>query len=160
MLGDIERGGLFMTFRSAAQIVGGIIAAIILGAIGSGVWERFLAPASDATYRVLVGLISTVSLSYKDSIYEAAARGFNESYSLQLFSIFCLLLSLASLTALLTIHRSYGRLTRSLIDRYPRLLRIGVPVVLLTFAFFISLTVNRHDAIHETATFAVRSTDI
>ena len=51
-------------------------------------------------------------------------------------------------------------MTRSVIDRYPRLLRIGVPVAVLTFAFFISLSVSRHDAVHETATFAIRSTDI
>jgi hypothetical protein len=62
------------------KIIAGILITILLGAIGSGIWERFLSPMVDATYRGTVSLISSVYTGYLDSIYVSAARELPDVY--------------------------------------------------------------------------------
>jgi hypothetical protein len=70
------------------KIILGIIATIILGAIGSGLWERMLGPLLDWITHATVGMYASLVSSYSDSIYEKAANGFHEENSLVLFTIF------------------------------------------------------------------------
>ncbi|MFA5906619.1 MAG: hypothetical protein WC836_22005 [Desulfobacula sp.] len=69
------------------KIIAGVVATVILGAVGSGVWERLLAPGLDWLFRVIVAAISWVSLNYKNGIYHAAALGFHETYSFRAFAL-------------------------------------------------------------------------
>ncbi|QKQ25157.1 hypothetical protein [Candidatus Reidiella endopervernicosa] len=96
-----------MNFKTILKVIVGIIVTIVLGAIGSGVWERILSPALDWIYRFSVGLISKVSIDYKNNIYEAAEMGFHEDFSFRLFLITTLLLSLA---LLLYVNSKFGKL--------------------------------------------------
>lgn len=78
----------------------GIVATIFLGAIGSGVWERFLGPALDWLTKVSVGAFAWGHTSYRDSIYANAAKGFHEAHSLALYTVVLGLLPLAYLLLL------------------------------------------------------------
>ncbi len=71
------------------KIIFAAILTIILGAIGSGVWERFLSPAFDKTREIIINVMNYFVISYKDSIYADAAKGFHE-YSAD--SLYCLVL--------------------------------------------------------------------
>lgn len=57
------------------KIAFGIIGTIILGAIGSGVWERFLSPLLDSAASMLASLFSLISKSYADSLYSEVGKG-------------------------------------------------------------------------------------
>lgn len=81
--------------KKYVKIVLGILATILLGAIGSGLWERFLAPFLDWLARKTVGALAWGHMSYRDSIYENAAKGFHESHSLALYTLVIGLLPIA-----------------------------------------------------------------
>lgn len=68
----------------SVKIVSGVFAAIILGAIGSGIWEKILSPVLSVCSEAIINLISSISISYKNSIYSNAANGFHEKHSLTL----------------------------------------------------------------------------
>jgi hypothetical protein len=50
-----------------------VLAAILVGAIGSGVWERMVRPAWEWTASKAVDLLGQLSMTFRDSIYSAAA---------------------------------------------------------------------------------------
>lgn len=68
------------------KVIGGLAAAILIGAIGSGVWEALLKPLLQYGAEVVVGLFAWVSTAFKDSIYREAAEGFHEKHSLTLIT--------------------------------------------------------------------------
>ena len=70
--------------RKPAKILGGIAAAIVLGAIGSGLWETLLSPGLELTVSGVVRLFAALSHTFKDFVYSEAARGFHEKHSLAL----------------------------------------------------------------------------
>ena len=70
----------------------GIVGTIILGAIGSGLWERLLGPFLDWLTKFTIGLYASVIVTYSDSIYENASKGFHEYHSRSLYSILISLL--------------------------------------------------------------------
>jgi hypothetical protein len=54
--------------------IGWVMGTIILGAFGSGLWERVMSPAFSALFSGIAELISRFSKGYQDSIYWTAAR--------------------------------------------------------------------------------------
>lgn len=77
------------------KVVGSIFGAIILGAIGSGVWEKLMSPAISIFSDAIVGAISTVSTSYEDSIYQRAARDTTDLYSIKIAFLIFLVIGFA-----------------------------------------------------------------
>lgn len=59
----------------------GIIGAIFIGAIGSGIWEVALGPALSFLSDSTIGFLSLVFSSLEDSIYESIAKGYTEESS-------------------------------------------------------------------------------
>lgn len=51
---------------------------IILGAIGSGVWEKLVGPLFDGLTELIIDALDFLIGSYKDSIYREAAFGYRE----------------------------------------------------------------------------------
>lgn len=78
----------YVTAKRFLKFTLGVIATIFLGAIGSGLWERFLGPFLDWLSRVTIGAFAWGHASYRDSIYSDAARGFHEAQSLALYTVF------------------------------------------------------------------------
>ncbi len=70
----------------------GVLGTIFLGAIGSGLWERFLSKFMDSLIDLSVEFVNLIFKSYKDRIYETASLGFHDIYSLQLYIIFVITL--------------------------------------------------------------------
>ena len=63
-----------MKINGGWKILLGITGTIILGAIGSGVWERLLSPFLSYLSSSLTTAISSISKTYSDSIYTSAAN--------------------------------------------------------------------------------------
>ena len=150
-----------ITPKGAAKVIGGIIATIVLGAIGSGLWERVLSPATNWIYRESVNLVSNISIGYKDGIYEAASQGFHEAYSLKIFAVSGLLLSLFFM---ITAELRLGRVLKidSIITEIANEKWIARLIVIasLSFSLFMFISVNKHEAINKTLTYSTRSLDI
>jgi MFS family permease len=72
--------------RNFLKAIGGLLAAILLGAIGSGVWEAALKPLLQYLGELIVTLSSSVSVTFKDGLYSEAAEGFHEKHSLALIT--------------------------------------------------------------------------
>ncbi|HAW53378.1 MAG TPA: hypothetical protein DCX54_13795 [Flavobacteriales bacterium] len=68
-----------MKFPYILKIIGAGLATIILGAIGSGVWEKLLSPGIKNLSELTTSTLSFLSQTYSDSIYMRAA--YIETYS-------------------------------------------------------------------------------
>ena len=62
-----------MKISSSIKIIIGAVATVFLGALGSGLWERFLSPFFDYLADSITRAASSLSSSYADSIYERAS---------------------------------------------------------------------------------------
>lgn len=82
--------------------VGGIAGAVVLGAIGSGVWERCLSQLFDHAVRLIVSGMSLVSNTYKNRIYEEAAKGLHESLSVFVLGLMLALVAVGWLALVIT----------------------------------------------------------
>jgi hypothetical protein len=179
-------GGIHVLIRSRiVKIALGGLAAILLGAVGSGVWERLLSPAlhalSDASFRAL----GAVSSSFKDAIYAEAAKGFHEVPPLTMLALF-LGLATTSLVAY-SIFNVTDSFKRSNVDEFETeneshaaleaaieankahiaalersLRRLALTIAFLSLAFFISASflVVRSWYINTITTYATNSIDI
>ena len=67
--------------KSGRKIAVAVLGTLVLGAIGSGVWDRIGGPLFDVFTRLLIGGLDLITRSYKDSIYQEAAYGFQETSS-------------------------------------------------------------------------------
>jgi hypothetical protein len=59
---------------------------VVLGAVGSGVWEWLLKPALTGTSDLVLSIATLGVQSFKDSLYKDIALGFREEPSLRLYS--------------------------------------------------------------------------
>ncbi len=66
------------------KIILGVIGAIVIGALGSGLWNAAMAPTLSVLSRGLLTLLSLVFRSISNRIYTNVARGFHEEPSLTL----------------------------------------------------------------------------
>lgn len=74
----------FHTIRKVA-LTG--LGAIVLGAIGSGVWERLLGPALSYAQHGLFNIANILSRSYSGYVYSEIAKGFHEEAALTLYGM-------------------------------------------------------------------------
>jgi hypothetical protein len=66
-----------MNFGTAVRVLIGILGTILLGAIGSGFWERVLSPFLSYLSGILTTALSNASKRYSDSLYTSAANLYN-----------------------------------------------------------------------------------
>ena len=143
------------------KVVLGVLATIVLGAIGSGLWERMLGPFLDWLTRATIGLYASIVGTYRDSIYESAAKGFHEQHSLATYTMIIGMLPFIYYLLL----RRHPTVTRNPDDPMRVFMRSrkGYWVILaLTIAVFFATSFSslriRH--INETITFSLASTEI
>lgn len=84
-----------MNFLSKKSIVGAILSAIVLGAIGSGVWQYILDPIVSSGSRLMLNLATLGMESFKNDLYQEIAKGFHEKASYALYAQFNTIFSLA-----------------------------------------------------------------
>jgi hypothetical protein len=90
------------------KVIGSIFFTIVVGAIGSGVWEKLLSPAISRLSGATVSAIASISTSYEDSIYQRAARDTTDLYPLKITFLILLIVGLT-----LAISFTNGALSRS-----------------------------------------------
>ena len=67
------------------NVLSAIIAAIVLGAIGSGVWESLLRPAVSFFSNFFLNIATLGISSYRDQLYQEIATGFHERAAILAF---------------------------------------------------------------------------
>jgi hypothetical protein len=149
-----------MSFKSISKIVVGVCITILLGAIGSGVWENILSPGLDWTYRAAVDLVSTVSLDYKNRIYEKASMGFHEDFSFRLFSLVTMLLPLLLMFLGANKFSQLFNVFKGIIDTSSIKFQLVMQVLIFSFAFFALYANARNEAIQKTRSYSLISLDI
>jgi hypothetical protein len=77
------------------KIIGAILGTVLLGAIGSGVWERMLSPFSDTCINAVLNFFSFFSTRYSNSLYTEIGNANKEVFSLGTYG--CILASIISL---------------------------------------------------------------
>ena len=78
---DVSRGKKYLKYAVA------LVGTIVLGAVGSGVWERLGSKFFDWIARSIITFVNALIGTYKDSIYREAALGFNEQAASMLYLI-------------------------------------------------------------------------
>lgn len=149
-----------MTTKTTFKILGGVATAIILGAIGSGIWECLLSPGLDWIFRSSVDLFSAYSLNYKDSIYESAAKGFHENYSFRTFAIASLLLALYLMVSSMLMHDRIGHRFKQHYLAHKSKLQWFAMVASFSFSLFIMYTIGRHETVNNITTYSTQSLEI
>ena len=114
------------------KIIGGISATILLGAIGSGLWERFLSPFVDYIKYKVVQTISVFYTGYLDSIYQRASEQLSGTY---IYGSNTMIIYLMAIT-IITITLFTGKVFKDikLTDRFVGFLTGGALLVLSFFS--------------------------
>ncbi len=89
-----------------------VLGALILGALGSGVWELVFRPSGRWLGHTVLSAVSFGSTSVRDAVYREAARGFHEGSGLMLLGFFLGLIGSAPLFLLLDALLDRRRLQR------------------------------------------------
>jgi|GEM_PF-1520861 len=110
---------IFLKNNKYLKWFAGILGAIILGAIGSGVWESILKHLLTSTRDFFLNIVSLGIKSYKDATYSEIGKGFHEASSLDLQTLFIFLLILALLSLVIFMYFS----TKRLEEKHTKLLR-------------------------------------
>lgn len=82
------------------KILGSIAAAIILGAIGSGVWEKVLSPMLSNLSEWTVTFVGGINSGYENSIYQRAARDTTDLYTMKIAMLILVLVGTALVIAI------------------------------------------------------------
>lgn len=98
-----------------------VIVTIMLGAIGSGVWEYIIKP-SLLSFRDIILNITTLGIStYKNLIYSDIARGYTESSSLKLLNEFTTLYVMAMVIGCLWVYSTMKEIKEKRLEMLSRI---------------------------------------
>lgn len=84
-----------MKLPAKTKLIGGVVSAIVIGAVGSGVWQYIMEPAIFTSSRAILELATLGVESFKDDLYREIAKGFHEKASNALYFEFNLLYGFA-----------------------------------------------------------------
>jgi hypothetical protein len=126
------------------QVLSGIFGAVILGAIGSGVWEKILSPALSWLSTSTAAFLSSVSGAYEESIYLQATRDATDLYPMRLAMVIFVMVGLALLIGigLRTLSGSRFELhTQKRIKKFMTIqgLSVGLSFVLIAFVSMVRI---------------------
>lgn len=131
------------------KLCGWVLGMILLGAIGSGAWDRLLNPLFNSIFRFSIFIYTLGFKSFSNSMYQEVAKGFHELISLKiLYYILGAFLGIATSPLIIIIYRS---IQKKIHPRYkPKLalktfvLNIVFPLytILIATVIFISLSAS------------------
>jgi len=87
------------------KIIMFVVVTIVLGAIGSGLWERVLAPLFDNLVQYTNYLMNMCSNIYKDSVYREVGNGFREYSSVTMHTLILMVMPMSYWFATLQIRK-------------------------------------------------------
>lgn len=76
------------------KVIAGVFATILLGAIGSGLWERILSPVLDSISRKAILFVDGIYSGYLDSIYRSAAFDLPNIYQQKIAALLLIIVGL------------------------------------------------------------------
>ena len=142
------------------QVLGGIAGAIILGAIGSGVWEKLLSPALSWISITTATLLSTISGAYEESIYLRAARDATDLYPMRVSLMIAILVGLALVIGIAVRALSTFQLELDFQKRLGRLMSIQGLTLGLALVLMSVISMTRLDAASRIKEASLRSIEI
>ncbi len=101
----------------------GLLGTILLGAIGSGVWQGLLGPALNLVRNLVLDLASLGFRSYKDSVYRQIALDNSNAANIETLYIVTVLYLIAAIAVLLFYARALRTLTDKNQNLHSRILR-------------------------------------
>jgi hypothetical protein len=90
-----------MKLNPRTKLIGGVLAAIVLGAVGNGFWQYILEPLLTKSSRAMLDLATLGVESFKNDLYREIAKGFHEKASNALYVQFNLLFGYLLLVVLM-----------------------------------------------------------
>ena len=121
--------------------IAGTLGVIVLGAIGSGVWQLLGEPIVDSIVKFIVNSMDLFFSTYKDSIYSKASLGFHESSSNSIYTLFLFMISFVPIVFLLG--RALGKKSSSMnyevVNKRRSFLKI---VMVVNIVLMVSMTLN------------------
>ena len=139
-----------------------VIGVILLGAVGSGVWDRLGSRFFDWIARAVITFIDALIGSYKDSIYRAASRGFHEQAASFLYMYVIVAVAVICIALVVSVgHRRNNSSWKSGASRISRAFRSrAFPYVLVLYVFSTTgVTLSRHFYVKAVVVFAQSSID-
>lgn len=142
-----------MSIKAKAAV--GIIGTILLGAIGSGVWELAFAPMASRIGRGILTVFTLGLESARDGIYQSVAKGHHELPSLYLYGFLAILVMFFPLFIVLPAF-ARARIRRALTSKVPtelesmrrrlqrRLFGVTAVGMLLGAAFFVRFVMHNY----------------
>ena len=119
----------------------GTLGVIILGAIGSGVWQLLGEPIVDSIVKFIVNSMDLMFSTYKDSIYSKASLGFHESSSNNIYALFLLLISFIPISFLLgrTLGKASSDISSEVVNKRRGFLKV---VMVVNIVLMVSMALN------------------
>ena len=96
------------------QAVTVVVGTVLLGAIGSGLWDRALGPFLDWLSTRSVSLMSSMFYGYLDSVYADVSRNPADYLTMFPFMFFVMLIIFAPWIGIAILFRGYGKIQREL----------------------------------------------
>lgn len=143
--------------------IGWLFGTILLGALGSGFWEKILSPVLTSSAAELVVFISRFSKSYQDSIYKIAARSMPNGGDARLvvFTILTILMMVFVVLSIPPLRKAF--VTTFTITDTRRSIRIAMNVhaiVMLTMLGSVMFSSSKLSVAEGVASKILRSTEI
>jgi hypothetical protein len=107
--------------KNIYKVTGGAIGAILIGAVGSGLWQYVFDPALSSSTRAILNLATLGMESFKNDLYMEISKGLHERASLDLsiqfnsvYGLMMILLPIAMMLKLKEIERKRGEMLEEL----------------------------------------------
>ncbi len=150
------------------KILLGFVAAIIIGAIGSGLWERILSKIFDYIIELTINIMNLFITSYKDSIYASASKGFHEFSATYLHSLVLALIPALYMVTLSLYYKIRHRENKkeekpdSRLKKFMFSKKGNYALIFITIAAFISCMIGSFKLIYtnDVATYSFRCMEI
>jgi len=146
------------------KLIAGILATIILGAVGSGLWESVLSPALDKLSRSSIQLVDGIYTGYLDSIYKSAAYDLPNVYQQKIAALIFIIVGATWAGSLISRSNWWQRLASYLPqERRTKFSAISsayfLGVALSVFAMGIFL-ISKADYVQKTISYSHQSLEI
>ena len=129
--------------KKIIKIILGLLGTIVLGAIGSGLWERVLSQWFDMLIIGTVKIMSYLISTYQDSIYADVANGFHEGSSVFIHAIILMVPPIMYFWVWLNHpHAQTDSTKNSIVTQFVRSKKGYYSLGILTLSFFFAFSIS------------------
>lgn len=103
----------FFEKNNTLTVLLGIIGTILLGALGSGVWEYLLKPLFESGTKIILDIATLGIEAFKNDVYVQIAKGFSESNSIKSYSSIMLFLLTVMIFSIMIMYYKLQRVEKT-----------------------------------------------